>query len=67
MNGVDSVRHVLDHFRAQNRNGQYDSVLNGYRGMVFSLLFYFIVNLTGLIFQTTIMKLFRYCDRIVSL
>ncbi|MCP9259205.1 Structural maintenance of chromosomes protein [Dirofilaria immitis] len=31
MNGVDSVRHVLDHFRAQNRNGQYDSILNGYR------------------------------------
>ncbi|VDK78790.1 unnamed protein product [Litomosoides sigmodontis] len=37
MNGVDSVKHVLDHFRAQNRNGQYDSVLNGYRGIVIEL------------------------------
>uniref|UniRef100_A0A0R3RY53 Structural maintenance of chromosomes protein n=1 Tax=Elaeophora elaphi TaxID=1147741 RepID=A0A0R3RY53_9BILA len=37
MNGVDSVRHVLDHFRAQNRNGQYDAVLNGYRGIVIEL------------------------------
>lgn len=41
MNGVDSVRHVLDHFRAQNGNGQYDSVLNGYRGIVSISLFFF--------------------------
>ncbi|VDN07444.1 unnamed protein product, partial [Thelazia callipaeda] len=31
MNGVDSVRHVLDYFRTQNHNGQFDIILNGYR------------------------------------
>nr|CDP95798.1 BMA-SMC-3, isoform b [Brugia malayi] len=37
MNGVDSVQHVLNHFRTQNRNGQYDSVLSGYHGIVIEL------------------------------
>ncbi|VDK40323.1 unnamed protein product [Gongylonema pulchrum] len=32
MNGVDSVRHVLDYFRSQNTNGQHNAVLEGYRG-----------------------------------
>ncbi|VDN21373.1 unnamed protein product [Gongylonema pulchrum] len=37
MNGVDSVRHVLDYFRSQNANGQHNAVLEGYRGIVIEL------------------------------
>ncbi|VDK54762.1 unnamed protein product [Anisakis simplex] len=37
MNGVDSVRRVLQHFREHNRNGQYDAILNGYHGTLLDL------------------------------
>lgn len=34
MNGVDSVRKVLQNFKNNNSNGQYDWILNGYHGML---------------------------------
>ncbi|KHN73340.1 Structural maintenance of chromosomes protein 3, partial [Toxocara canis] len=37
VNGVDSVRRVLQHFREHNRNGQYDAILNGYHGTLLDL------------------------------
>lgn len=63
MNGVDSVRHVLDHFRAHNHNGQYDPVLNGYHGTVF-ISFFCVKCLTGVPYNHLgiVVELFR-CDK----
>lgn len=37
MNGVDSVRKVLQNFRNNNVDGQYDWILNGYHGILMEL------------------------------
>uniref|UniRef100_A0A0N5ACQ0 SMC hinge domain-containing protein n=1 Tax=Syphacia muris TaxID=451379 RepID=A0A0N5ACQ0_9BILA len=37
MNGVDSVRKVLQNFKNNNSNGQYDWILNGYHGILMEL------------------------------
>ncbi|KHN78488.1 Structural maintenance of chromosomes protein 3 [Toxocara canis] len=37
MNGVDSLRRVMQHFRDHNSDGRHDPVLNGYHGMLINL------------------------------